>query len=92
MANDAALTRGQAARALNACLEGIQSGLVRGDRVTISGFGTFGVSERKARTLRNPRSGEAIAIGARRVPRFAPGNDLRSAIQNHASQKQDMSD
>jgi DNA-binding protein HU-beta len=83
IATDAELTRSQAARALNACLEGIQAGLVRGDRVTISGFGTFGVSHRKPRKLRNPRNGETIAVAARRVPRFAPGNDLRSAIQNH---------
>ena len=80
IASDAELTRVQAARALNACLEGIQAGLVRGDRVTISGFGTFGVSNRKPRTLRNPRSGKAIDVAAKRVPRFAPGADLRSAI------------
>ena len=80
IASDADLTRTQAARALNACLEGIQAGLVRGDRVTISGFGTFGVSNRKPRTLRNPRNGKAIDVAAKRVPRFAPGADLRSAI------------
>jgi nucleoid DNA-binding protein len=85
IATDADLTRSQAARALNACLEGIQAGLVRGDRVTISGFGTFGVLHRKPRTLRNPRNGEAIAIAAKRVPRFAPGSDLRSAIQQKSN-------
>ena len=81
MASDARLTRAQAARALNACLEGIQAGLIRGDRVTISGFGTFGVLHRKARRVRNPKSGKAIDIAAKRVPRFAPGIDLKSAIQ-----------
>jgi DNA-binding protein HU-beta len=81
IASDAELTRAQAARALNACLDGIQSGLARGDRVTISGFGTFGVLHRKPRTLRNPRSGEAMRIAAKRVPRFAPGAELKSAIQ-----------
>ena len=85
IASDAQLTRAQAARALTACLEGIQAGLVRGDRVTISGFGTFGVHHRKPRTLRNPNNGKAIEIGARRVPRFAPGTDLRSAIQKPES-------
>jgi DNA-binding protein HU-beta len=82
IASDADLTRAQAARALNACLDGIQAGLVRGDRVTISGFGTFGILHRKPRILRNPNNGQAIEVAARRVPRFAPGNDLRSAIQN----------
>ena len=81
IALDAELTRVQAARALNACLDGIQAGLVRGDRVTISGFGTFGVLHRKARTLRIPKTGKAIHIAAKRVPRFAPGADLKSAIQ-----------
>jgi DNA-binding protein HU-beta len=81
MASDARLTRAQATRALNACLEGIQSGLVRGDRVTISGFGTFGVLHRKARRVRNPKNGAAIEIAAKRVPRFAPGIDLKSALQ-----------
>lgn len=81
IASDARLTRAQAGRALDAFLEGIQSGLSRGDRVTISGFGTFGVLQRKARRVRNPASGEAIQIAARRVPRFAPGNELKSAIE-----------
>jgi DNA-binding protein HU-beta len=85
IASDAELTRAQAARALNACVAGIQAGLVRGDRVTISGFGSFGVMDRKPRTLRNPKNGKAIEIGARRVPRFAPGNELRSAIRRTGS-------
>jgi DNA-binding protein HU-beta len=81
IALDARLTRTQAALALDALLEGIQASLVRGDRVTISGFGTFGVSNRKARKVRNPRSGHAVEIAAKRVPRFAPGVDLRSALK-----------
>jgi DNA-binding protein HU-beta len=81
MASDASLTRAQAARALNACLEGIQAGLIRGDRVTISGFGTFGVSHRKPRRVRNPANGQSIEVAAKRVPRFAPGLDLKSAIE-----------
>jgi DNA-binding protein HU-beta len=81
IAVDANLTRAQAARALDAFVDGIQSSLINGDRVTISGFGTFGVFHRKARRVRNPRSGCAIEIAARRVPRFAPGMDLRTAIR-----------
>jgi len=81
IASDARLTRTQATRALDAFLEGIQSSLMRGDRVTISGFGTFGVSQRKARRVRNPQSGSAIVIAAKRVPRFAPGVELKSAIE-----------
>ena len=60
IAIDANLTRAQAARALEAILAGIQNSLVLGDRVTLSGFGTFDVSQRKARQVRNPRNGSAI--------------------------------
>ena len=80
IASDARLTRAQASRALDALVEGIRTGLTRGDRVTISGFGSFGVLHRKARRVRNPSNGKAIEIAAKRVPRFAPGIELRSAI------------
>ena len=73
IASDARLTRAQATRALDAFVEGIRSGLSRGDRVTISGFGTFGVLHRKARRVRNPQSGHSIEVAAKRVPRFAAG-------------------
>jgi len=85
IATDAQLTRAQATAALDAIVQGIQASLVRGDRVTISGFGTFGVSNRKARRVRNPRSGSAIEVAAKRVPRFAPGMELKSAIDPPAS-------
>ena len=80
IAIDANITRAQAARALEAFLAGIQSTLVGGDSVTISGFGTFDVSQRKARRVRNPQSGTAIEVRARRVPRFAASPDFRSAV------------
>ena len=85
IALDARLTRAQATRALDALVQGIQSSLVRGDRVTISGFGTFGISKRKARKVRNPRNGCAMEIAAKRVPRFAPGLELKSAIEEEDS-------
>ena len=75
------LTRAQAARALEALLAGIQASLVRGDRVTLSGFGSFGVAHRKARRIRNPRGGGHLLVEAKRVPRFAPGVELKSAVQ-----------
>ena len=81
IANEASLTRNQASLALNAFLDGVRTSLVRGDRVTISGFGTFGVSKRKARRIRNPSNGHAMEVAARRVPRFAPGEELKTAIE-----------
>lgn len=85
IAVDASITRAQATRALEAFLSGIQTSLERGDRVTISGFGTFGVSHRKARRVRNPQNGHAMEVQAKRVPRFAPGLDLKSAIERPRS-------
>lgn len=80
MARGANLSRLQASKALEAFLEEIKGSLKRGDRVIISGFGTFDVSHRKARRVRNPRSGSAMEIRARRVPRFAPSPGLRDSV------------
>jgi len=82
IARDARLTNSQAAKALDAVLDGVQSSLIRGDRVTLVGFGTFATSEHKARKVRDPRFGGTMEIEARRVARFAPGNDLKLAVQN----------
>lgn len=82
MAEDARLTNLQAARALNAFMDGVQTSLVRGDRVTLVGFGTFATSQHKARVVRDPRRGGTMEIAARRVARFAPGLDLKLAVQN----------
>lgn len=81
IAESAALTKAQAAKALDACIEGIQSSLVQGNRVALMGFGTFVLSERKSRKVRDPRSGKDIQIPARLVPRFSAGLDLKAAIE-----------
>ena len=81
IAVEARLTRVQAASALEAFLEGIRASLVQGDRVTISGFGTFAMLRIARRAAsRNPRSGTSVDVAAKRVPRFAAGVDLKSAI------------
>lgn len=82
IARDARLTNTQAAKALDAVLDGVQSSLIRGDRVTLVGFGTFATSQHKARKVRDPRFGGTMQIAARRVARFAPGLDLKLAVQN----------
>lgn len=84
IASDARLTQAQATRALDALIEGIQTSLANGHRVTLSGFGTFGVSHRKARRVRNPRNGNNIQIGERMVPRFAASVELKTAIRGSA--------
>jgi DNA-binding protein HU-beta len=82
IAGDARLTNVQAAKALDAFLESVQSSLIKGDRVTMVGFGTFAISQHKARVVRDPRRGGTMQIAARRVARFAPGLELKHAIQN----------
>lgn len=82
IAGDARITRVQAARAVDAFVRSVQSSLVNGDRVTLVGFGTFAVSQRKARRVREPRGGRTMQIEAKRVARFAPGVELRAALEN----------
>jgi DNA-binding protein HU-beta len=76
IADDAGITRNAAATAMNSFLEGITHSLKKGQRVTLVGFGTFGVSKRKARLGRNPQTGESIKIKARKAVRFKAGKQL----------------
>lgn len=61
---------------LDAFLETVTETLAQGDSVQLVGFGTFKTSERKARSGRNPRTGEVVTIPAKRVPSFTAGNTL----------------
>ena len=81
MAREAGLTKADAYRALDAFLDNVSRALKKGDKVTLVGFGTFLVHRRRARTLLNPRTGAAMKISARRVPKFVPGKDLRRAVR-----------
>jgi DNA-binding protein HU-beta len=75
------LTRGDAARAVDAVWAVIEETLGRGGEVSITGFGRFHVGERAARAGVNPRTGERIEIAASRVPRFTAGSALRGAVR-----------
>ena len=61
-------------------LDEISGALSRGDRVELRGFGAFSVRHRKARTGRNPRTGEAVEVDAKSVPFFRPGKELRARV------------
>ncbi len=74
------LAKSDAARAVEAVLGTVTESLQKGDQVALSGFGTFVVKARAARTGRNPRTGEAIAIPASRVPAFKAGKALKDAL------------
>lgn len=80
IAEDAGLSKAQAADALNSVLGAISESLKKGNKVTLVGFGTFSVSHRAARTGRNPQTGKAIKIAAKNVVKFKPGKDLSDAV------------
>ena len=80
VASTADLSKAKATTIVDAVLTGITDSLKKGDTVTFVGFGTFSVSERAARTGRNPRTGEAITIRASRIPKFKAGKALKDAI------------
>jgi DNA-binding protein HU-beta len=74
------LAKSDAARAVEAVLGTVTETLRKGDQVALSGFGTFVAKARAARTGRNPRTGESIAIPASRVPAFKAGKALKDAL------------
>ena len=80
ISDDAGITRAAAATAVESFIEGITSTLKKGQRVTLVGFGTFGVSKRKARTGRNPQTGESIKIKAKTIARFKAGAQLTKKL------------
>jgi DNA-binding protein HU-beta len=75
------VSKAQASRAVESVISGITASLKKGERVTISGFGTFSASKRKSRVGRNPQTGEPINIPARTVARFTPGKELKRELE-----------
>ena len=67
-------------RIVAAIFDEIANALARGHRVELRGFGAFSVREREARTGRNPRTGVAVKVEAKRVPFFKPGKELRLKV------------
>jgi DNA-binding protein HU-beta len=80
VAQDASINKSQAEAAINSLISGIEGDLKKGGRVTLVGFGTFSVASRKARTGRNPQTGAPIKIAAKKVAKFSPGAELKSAV------------
>jgi DNA-binding protein HU-beta len=81
IAAEANLTKADAKRALDAFVKTTTDALNKGDRVALVGFGSFSVSERNARTGRNPQTGAPITISAKKVVKFKPGSELADAVQ-----------
>ena len=74
------MTRPRAEELLDFLLNDVTEALKKGEKVNISGFGTFTVSNRKARTGRNPKTGEPIEIPASRSAKFKAGKTLKEAL------------
>lgn len=74
-------TKTEAEKALNVALEAIKGALKKGDKVTLSGFGTFSVVERSARNGRNPNTGALIKIEAKKIPKFTASKTLRDYVK-----------
>ena len=74
------LHKATAERTVNLIFDDITSALKGEEKVNISGFGTFTVSNRKARQGRNPKTGETIEIAASRSAKFKPGKGLKDAL------------
>ena len=82
LANKLSMHKADAEKAINIILDDIIAALKQGERVNISGFGTFSVSERKPRTGRNPKTGESIQISASRSAKFKPGKQLKESLND----------
>jgi len=80
VASAADLTKADAGRAIDATVAAITDTLSNGDSLSLIGFGTFSISDRAARTGRNPRTGETIQIKAAKLPKFKAGKALKDAV------------
>ncbi|MBP3740423.1 MAG: HU family DNA-binding protein [Bacteroidales bacterium] len=76
MAEKTGMTKVAAKAAMNACFASIQEQLNKGQKVSLIGFGTFSVVERKARTAKNPQTGEKVKVPAKKVAKFKAGSSL----------------
>jgi len=78
------LPRAQADAAVTIFLQCIMDALRAGEHVELRGFGSFRLRHRRARTGRNPRTGDPVQIPARKVPWFKAGKDLLARVNRHA--------
>ena len=79
-ADHAGMSSKDAERCLNAAIDLITVSLIKGEKVQLSGFGTFEIKDRCARIGRNPHTNEAVDIPATRVPVFKPSKSLKDSV------------
>ena len=80
VAENAGMSKTEAASAVNGVFDAITGALKNGDSVQLVGFGSFGVSDRAAREGRNPSTGETVHIAASKQPKFKAGKALKDAV------------
>lgn len=81
VAQASGLSKAAAGKAVDAVLDAVSQALKGGETVVLTGFGTFSVRERPARTGHNPKTGEAMQIKASKAPVFKAGKTLKDAIK-----------
>jgi DNA-binding protein HU-beta len=80
IAGKAGVPKAQVQQMVDDVFDLIADGLTKGEKIDLRGFGTFSVRDSAARTGRNPQTGEAIQIPARKVPGFKPGKELKDKV------------
>lgn len=81
VARHAGVTKAESARVVDAFVKSVTEALSKGEKVTMTGFGTFEVRQRAARMGRNPQTGATIQIPAQRTPAFRAGKSLKDAVK-----------
>ncbi len=87
IADKTGLTKKDSEKALAAFIESVEEQLQKGDKVQLVGFGTFEISERAARTGKNPQTGEEIKIAASKAPKFKAGKALKELVNTKPKKK-----
>jgi integration host factor subunit beta len=82
--NDTGLNRRDTVAIVNLIMENIGRALAAGDKVELRGFGSFKVKSRRSRLARNPRTGDAVDVPAKRVPYFKASNELKDRLNPEA--------
>lgn len=80
VARDCKCSKALAENAINSVTRNVTKALKKKDKITLTGFGTFSVTKRRARKGRNPQTGAVINIKAQNVPKFRPGKELREEV------------
>ena len=82
IAEAADLSKADAGKALEGFMQAVTGALSSGEKISLIGFGTFSVTERSARSCRNPQTGKKMDIAAKTVAKFKPGKQLADAVNN----------